>query len=90
MKSKAGPALPGRVDSSSDNPKHRKKTRPKPHNNVVLAPDHSRAATAVRHQLANAPNAPDPDPRVSPDNLARRADSLKIHPKQRPNHKPLN
>lgn len=90
MKIKADPAPQGRVDSSNDNPKHRKKTRPKIRNKVVLAPGHSRAATAVRHQLANAPNAPDPDPRVSPANLASRADSLKTHPKQRPNHKPLN
>ena len=90
MKSKADPAPKGRVDSRSDNPKHRKKTLLKIRNNVVPAPGHSRAATAVRHPLANAPNALDLDPRVNPDNLANRADSLKIHPKQRPNHKPLN
>ncbi len=90
MKSKADPAPPGRVDSSRDNPKHRKKTRPKLRNNVVLALDHSRAATAVRHQLANAPNAPALDLRANPANLASRVDSLKTHPKQRRNYKPLN
>ena len=90
MKIKADPDPPAHVDSSSDNPKHRKKMRTNLRSSVLPAPGHSRAATAVRHQLANAPNAPDPDPRVNPDNLARRVDSLKAHPKLRLNRKPPN